>query len=74
LRDLIHVMRRGLSRLTTATTPMAVTIYDTSAATGLRSITTGIGALPAGWWVNVRSKVRAGTYTSTVTLQIVSAP
>jgi len=61
--------------ITTApTSPAAVTIYDTSAASGLGSITIGIGALPVGWWVNVPASTKAGTYTSTISLTIISAP
>jgi hypothetical protein len=61
--------------ITTApTTPTAVTIYDTSAATGLGSITIGIGANPVGWWLNLPASTKAGTYTSTVTLGVISAP
>jgi hypothetical protein len=59
---------------TAASAPTAVTIYDTSAATGLGSITIGIGALPVGWWVNVPASTKAGTYTSTISLTVISAP
>jgi hypothetical protein len=59
---------------TAASSPTAVTIYDTSAATGLGSITIGIGANPVGWWLNVPAATKAGTYTSTVTLGVISAP
>jgi hypothetical protein len=59
---------------TAASSPTSYTIYDTSASTGLGSITVGIGANPVGWWVNVLAKSQAGTYTSTITLQIISGP
>jgi hypothetical protein len=59
---------------TATSAPTAVTIYDTSAATGLGSITIGIGALPVGWWVNVPASAKAGTYTSTISLTVISAP
>jgi hypothetical protein len=59
---------------TAASAPTAVTIYDTAAATGLGSITIGIGALPVGWWVNVPASTKAGTYTSTISLTVISAP
>jgi hypothetical protein len=60
--------------LTTATAPTAVTIYDTAVLTGLGSIVVGGGANPVGWWLNVPASAPAGTYTSTVTLQIISGP
>jgi hypothetical protein len=59
---------------TAASAPTAVNIYDTPAATGLGSITIGIGALPVGWWVNVPASAKAGTYTSTISLTVISAP
>jgi hypothetical protein len=59
---------------TAATTPTASTIYDTSALTGLGSITIGVGANPVGWWLAVPANAIAGTYTSTVTMQIISGP
>lgn len=59
---------------TAATSPTAVTIYDTAALTGLGSIVVGGGAQPVGWWLNVPASAVAGTYTSTVTLQIISGP
>jgi hypothetical protein len=59
---------------TAASAPTPVTIYDTSAGTGLGSITIGIGVNPVGWWVNVPSNARSGTYTTTVNLQVLSGP
>ena len=61
--------------LTTApTTPAAFTIYDTSVNTGLGSITIGIGAAPVGWWLSLPASTKAGVYTSTISLQVISAP
>jgi len=62
--------------ITTApTTPTAVDIWDASTAnTGMGSITIGIGANPVGWWLIVPAKSTAGSYTSTVTLEIISGP
>lgn len=59
---------------TAATSPTAVTIYDTAALTGLGSILVGGGANPIGWWINVPASASAGTYTSTVTMEIISGP
>ena len=61
--------------ITTApTAPTSFTIYDTSAATGLGSITIGIGALPVGWWLSLPASTKAGVYTSTVSLEVISGP
>jgi hypothetical protein len=60
---------------TAATTPTAVKVYDALAATGLGSITIGLpGAAPVGWWVAVPGNAVPATYTSTVTLEVLSAP
>jgi WxL domain surface cell wall-binding len=59
---------------TASSAPVPVTVYDTAAATGLGSITVGIGAHPVGWWLNVPGSVLAGTYTSTVTYEVLSGP
>jgi hypothetical protein len=61
--------------ITTAlTTPTPVKIYDALANTGLGSITIGLPGNPVGWWVAVPANVKPGTYTSTVTLEILTAP
>ena len=54
----------------------AATVYDASAASGLGPVTLGgsTAANPVGWWINVPASARAGTYTSTVTVAIVSGP
>jgi hypothetical protein len=61
---------------TAATTPTVYKIYDALAATGLGSITIGLpGANPVGWWVAVPANaVPSAAYTSTITLEVVSAP
>ena len=60
---------------TAASSPTAYKIYDTSAATGLGSITIGLpGAAPVGWWVAVPANAVPATYLSTVTLEVISAP
>jgi alpha-tubulin suppressor-like RCC1 family protein len=63
--------------ITTAiSAPTTYTIYDTAAATGLGVMTIGgsAAANPIGWWVNLPASVFTGTYTSTVTLSILSGP
>jgi len=62
--------------ITTATSaPAPVKIYDTSAATGLGSIAIGLpGAAAVGWWMAVPANAVLATYTSTVTLEVISAP
>ncbi len=61
---------------TAVSAPTAVTIYDTAAATGMGVMTLGgsTAANPIGWWVNVPASVFTGTYTSTVTLSILTGP
>src|ERR1700730_2393819 len=63
--------------ITTApTTPTAVSIYNATALTGLGSINVGAssGGNPVGWWLFVPGNTIQGTYTSTVTLSIITAP
>jgi hypothetical protein len=63
--------------ITTApSAPANYTVYDTAAATGEGVMTIGgsAAAHPIGWWVQAPASTRAGTYTSTVTLQIISGP
>jgi hypothetical protein len=60
---------------TAALSPTAVKIYDTSGSTGVGSITVGLpGAAAVGWWVSVPANAVAATYTSTITLEVISAP
>jgi hypothetical protein len=61
---------------TAASSPDAFTIYDASAGTG-----TGVVALggpsathPIGWWIQVPASAYAGSYTTTLTLTLVSGP
>jgi alpha-tubulin suppressor-like RCC1 family protein len=63
--------------ITTATSsPSTYTVYDTSAGTGEGTMTIGgsSAANPIGWWVQVPASASSGSYTSTVTLEMVSAP
>jgi hypothetical protein len=61
---------------TAATSPTPVTIYDTAAATGLGQIVIGGSAQPnpVGWWVNIPASASVGSYTTTITMAVVSAP
>jgi hypothetical protein len=60
---------------TAALTPTVYKIYDALAASGLGSITIGLpGAAPVGWWVAVPANAVPATYTSTVTLEVITAP
>jgi hypothetical protein len=60
---------------TAASTPTAFKVYDALVATGLGSVTIGLpGAAPVGWWVAVPGNAVPATYTSTVTLEVLSAP
>lgn len=60
---------------TAASSPTAVSIYSANAATGMGTIILGSpGANPVGWWVNLPASISSGSYTSTVTLGIISAP
>jgi hypothetical protein len=61
---------------TAAATPTPVTIYEAAVGTGLGEILIGgsASANPVGWWVSIPGTAVPGTYTSTVTLAIISAP
>ena len=58
---------------TAASSPTPVKIFDTSANTGMGTILVGYNN-PTGWWLNVPANAYAGTYTSTITWQLTSAP
>jgi hypothetical protein len=62
--------------VTTAAAPAAYTIYAADADSGMGSVTIGgpAAADPVGWWVNIPAGARAATYTSTITLEVISAP
>lgn len=61
---------------TAASSPTPSTIYDTSAATGLGQVIIGgsTAANPVGWWLQIPASAYSGTYTSTVTLEVISGP
>ena len=51
-------------------TPTPFTMYDTSAGTGEGTIAVS----GVGWWLAVPANTPSGTYTSTVTLELISGP
>ena len=61
---------------TAASAPTPYVIYDADAATGMGSIAIGGSASPApvGWWLNVPGNTTPGTYTSTISMTVISAP
>jgi hypothetical protein len=61
---------------TAASSPTPVTIYDDSANKGIGQIIIGGSsqADPVGWWLAVPATAVPGTYTSTVTMAVVSGP
>ena len=61
---------------TAASSPTAYVIYDANAATGIGSIAIGgsAAAAPVGWWLTVPGNTTPGTYTSTISMTVISAP
>jgi hypothetical protein len=61
---------------TAATAPVPTTVYDVTAGSGLGAITVGgFGAAsPVGWWLGIPANALAGSYSSTVTVAVVSGP
>jgi WxL domain surface cell wall-binding len=61
---------------TAASSPDAFTIYDASAGTGTGVVALGGSSAthPIGWWIQVPASAYAGSYTSTLTLTLVSGP
>jgi hypothetical protein len=61
-----------------AATPTPVSIYNADAGTGLGTVVIGFdgatAANPVGWWLNVPSNTIQGSYTSTVSLELISGP
>ncbi len=65
-----------VSITTAASSPASYTVYDTAASTGMGQVTIGgsASAHPVGWWVVAPGDARAGTYTTTLTVQLISGP
>jgi WxL domain surface cell wall-binding len=61
---------------TAATSPTAYTVFDDSASTGVGSIVVGGPgpAVPVGWWLSIPATTKPGTFTSTVTMEVISTP
>jgi len=61
---------------TASSSPPPFTLYDTSSGSGVGQVTLGgsTATYPIGWWINVPANAYPGTYTSTVTLAVVSGP
>lgn len=61
---------------TAATSPQPFSVYTAQASSGLGVTTLGgsSSADPVGWWLKVPANAMAGSYTSTVTVSIVSGP
>ena len=59
---------------TAASAPTPVKFYNAAAGTGMGQVLVGYTGGPIGWWLNVAASAYAGTYTSTVTWQLTSAP
>jgi hypothetical protein len=55
---------------TAATSPTPFVIYDANAATGIGSIAIS----PVGWWLNVLGNTKPGSYVSTISMAVITAP
>jgi hypothetical protein len=63
--------------ITTATSaPPTSVIYDANAATGIGSIAIGGSGNPApvGWWLNVPGNTKPGSYVSSISMAVITAP
>jgi hypothetical protein len=61
---------------TASSSPAPVDVCDVSAGSGLGPVTLGghAAANPVGWWISIPANARAGAYTTTVTVAIISGP
>jgi hypothetical protein len=64
--------------ITTAASPStAKVIYNADNGTGMGKVVVGgnsTGDHPLSWWIHIPASAHAGTYTSTITLAVVSGP
>jgi len=58
---------------TAAATPAPVTLYTAAVGSGLGSVLIG-SADHIGWWLSLPGNVAAGTYTSTIDLNVATGP
>ena len=61
---------------TAATTPTPVTVYNATAASGIGSTDIGgsTSTNPVGWWLHVPGTTTPGSYSSTITIDVISGP
>ena len=61
---------------TAAASPTPATVFSAPASSGLGPVLIGGSSAvsPVGWWISVPGSARAGAYTSTVTIAVVSGP
>ncbi len=71
-----HVVAYPVAIPTAAFAPVPVTVYEAEGGTGLGSVNIGGSASvdPVGWWLHVPGSATPGTYTSTITINVVSGP
>jgi hypothetical protein len=55
---------------TAASAPTPFVIYDANAATGIGSIAVN----PVGWWLNVPGNTKPGSYVSSISMAVITAP
>src|ERR1700730_1199305 len=60
--------------ITTGPSSVFFDIYSTAAASGMGSMVIGFPGTPVGWWVNLPASTVIGTYTSTISLEVISGP
>src|ERR1700722_2516491 len=55
---------------TAASAPTPFVVYDANAATGIGSIAVN----PVGWWLNVPGNTKPGSYVSSISMAVITAP
>lgn len=61
---------------TAATSPTPATVFNAEAGSGIGPVIIGgsSAADPVGWWISVPANALVGSYTSTITIAVVSGP